>query len=108
MIEKFAVIIAEQEKQYNTQNKKVLELNEFLYEYEMMSMDVYSHASKEKVYSDEREQEENNKLLLFNNPENAELKKDFEALETLKNPFTELKLWMMYEGYEIAAIFEAL
>lgn len=66
-----------------------------------MSMDVYSHAGKEKVRSDAREKEENDKLLLFNNPDNEQLKLDFEALETLKNPYTELKLWMMYEGYEI-------
>ena len=52
---------------------------------------------------------ENTKFLLFNNPENKEMRETMDGLyANQKNPYTELKLWVMYETYELEALIEVI
>lgn len=75
--------ITESEKKYEKNRERVRSLNQFLYEYERQSVQSYSPAmnlylGKNKNKSDASEQ---NKYLLFQNPNNQHLQKDFDDLQ---------------------------
>ena len=57
-----------------------------------------------------QEKQPADKLLLFGNPDNSELKKKYESMMSRKqnNPFTYMSHWLKYEYQELAAIREAL
>ena len=68
-LDKFMRVIVESEKKFDISSKNNKILNKLLYEYETLSLETYAPKGVNKNVSD---------LLLFENPDNFEIKNEFD------------------------------
>ncbi len=74
-------MIIDTEKKFDANNKRMQDLNKLLYEYENLSVEAYSPAANKylgNVSSNKTNLAEQTALLLFENPNNLEIKKEFD------------------------------
>ena len=109
-LSKLMETIIESEKRFEKNRERVQSLNMFLYEYERQSVQSYSPAMNLYLGSNQAQktaEAEQQKYLLFQNPNNKNMQKDFDDLSSsVQNPFTILRHWMKQEMQEIEAVQE--
>lgn len=107
-LNKFIKVIAEAEKKFDLNSKRMQDLNKLLYEYENISLESYSPSMNQyegKIKKNTQSKSEQALLLLFENPNNIEIKKEFDkVMAEVLNPFIKMRLWLEYEILEIEAL----
>lgn len=88
------------------------DLNKLFYEYENLSLEAYNPKKNRYQGSNPKNQIREPKLqkdlLLFENSENEEVKTEFNyVMADQGNPFSKVRLWLMYEVLEVDALQEA-
>jgi|LakMenEpi03Aug12_release.lakeMendotaPanAssembly.Ray.scaffolds.fasta_scaffold985309_1 hypothetical protein len=85
-------------------------MNQLIFEYENLSVSTYQNMYDIIGHSTYQptENTNNDTLLLFNAQENQELKSEFDKLVFVSNPFTNMKLWLKFQLYEIESLFECM
>lgn len=104
-LESFITLTIEEERKFEQNNKNLQKFTNMLFEYETLSMEVYN--SNDNAYLGTVKQHNNYNLTLFNNPANEEIRQGFSrVIETVINPFKEMRLWLRHEINEIDGLLE--
>lgn len=110
VFEKFLAVVTEAEKRFDQHLKRMQEMNRLIFEYENLSVSTYQNMYDIIGHSTYQptENTNNDTLLLFNAQENQELKSEFDKLVFVSNPFSNMKLWLKFQLYEIESLFECM
>jgi len=107
-LKKFVKVITECEKKFSLNSQRIADLNRLLYEYEHLSFETYSPATNEYLGQVTANQMQSPNSMLFQNPQNHEIKANFEqVISQAVNPFTKMRQWLLYEILEIESLKEA-